>query len=90
LYAPLRFFLDFLREVPANGGDVRYAGLTPGQYASIAFTLVGVAVAVRVAKRPEAPLYLDGAPQPEPTTQSESPRASGRAPKSAKAAKARR
>jgi phosphatidylglycerol:prolipoprotein diacylglycerol transferase len=90
LYAPLRFFLDFLREVPANGGDVRYAGLTPGQYASIAFTVIGVLVAMRVANRPEAPLYLDGEPAPEPSSKSEPPRASGRAPKSAKTAKARR
>jgi len=94
LYAPLRFFLDFLREVPANGGDVRYAGLTPGQYASIAFTLVGIAVAMRVANRPEAPLYLEGHEGPESggsapdsTRKSEppAPRASGRAPKTAKA-----
>lgn len=92
LYAPLRFFLDFLREVPANGGDVRYAGLTPGQYASIAFTVVGVAVAMRVANKPEAPLYLDGQPgeprEPSAAPKGE-PRSSAPRPK-AKAAKARR
>ena len=63
LYAPVRFFLDFLRELPANGGDVRYAGLTPGQYASLAFTAVGIAVALRVARGPEVQLYIDGAPE---------------------------
>jgi len=37
LYAPVRFFLDFLRTV-----DVRYFGLTPGQYGSIALFIVGI------------------------------------------------
>jgi phosphatidylglycerol:prolipoprotein diacylglycerol transferase len=32
-YAPVRFALDFLREVPANGGDERYWGVTPAQVA---------------------------------------------------------
>lgn len=90
LYAPVRFFLDYLREVPANGGDVRYAGLTPGQYASLVFTLVGIAVAIRVARGPEAQLYIDGPPPASgaPARSTPAP-ASGRA-KSAKAAKARR
>lgn len=92
LYAPIRFFLDFLREVPANGGDVRYAGLTPGQYASLAFTAVGIAVALRVARGPEAQLYLDG--PPAGTAKGEPDRTSVRPkqPGSAKAgrAKARR
>ncbi|MGB5680206.1 MAG: prolipoprotein diacylglyceryl transferase family protein, partial [Polyangiales bacterium] len=29
VYAPVRFFLDFLRAAPLEGGDVRYGGLTP-------------------------------------------------------------
>jgi phosphatidylglycerol:prolipoprotein diacylglycerol transferase len=37
LYAPARFFLDFLRI-----GDARYFGLTPGQYAGIAVFLAAV------------------------------------------------
>lgn len=93
LYAPIRFFLDFLREVPANGGDVRYAGLTPGQYASLAFTVVGVAVALRVARGPEVPLYLDGAPAPagkgEPQPAVARPKAEA-ANKSGRRTKARR
>ncbi len=44
MYAPIRFFLDFLRAVPADGGDVRYGGLTPGQWGSIALFLTGLAV----------------------------------------------
>jgi len=35
LYMPIRFFLDFLRVPEALGGDTRYAGLTPAQYAAI-------------------------------------------------------
>jgi phosphatidylglycerol:prolipoprotein diacylglycerol transferase len=44
-YAPVRFFLDFLRADEASGvvgGDPRYGGLTPAQWAS--FGLLGVGV----------------------------------------------
>ncbi len=46
LYVPARFFLDFLRI-----GDVRYNGLTPGQYAGIAAFLAAVFLMVRIARR---------------------------------------
>ncbi len=44
LYGVPRFFLDFLREYPdvLAHGDARYLGLTPAQYASIAFVIVGL------------------------------------------------
>lgn len=42
LYTPARFALDFLRAPVSEGGDVRYAGLTPGQYASILFLSMGL------------------------------------------------
>jgi len=38
-YGPVRFFMDFLRP---ESTDVRYLGLTPGQYWSVAFTVVAV------------------------------------------------
>src|SRR5690606_35751210 len=44
LYAPVRFFLDFLRAEPESGGDVRYGSLTPGQWAS--FLILGVGLYV--------------------------------------------
>jgi phosphatidylglycerol:prolipoprotein diacylglycerol transferase len=44
VYAPVRFFLDFLRAAPLEGGDVRYAGLTPAQWSSIAMVAFGLAV----------------------------------------------
>ena len=44
VYAPVRFFLDFLRAAPLEGGDVRYAGLTPAQWSSVAMVGVGLAV----------------------------------------------
>jgi phosphatidylglycerol:prolipoprotein diacylglycerol transferase len=50
-YATVRFGLDFLRETPAYGGDVRYFGLTPGHYASLAMLVAGLSVALRVAHR---------------------------------------
>lgn len=58
-YAPVRFGLDYLREVPLHGGDVRYFGFTPGQYGSIAMLVAGVLVAVYVARGPEVPVYVD-------------------------------
>jgi phosphatidylglycerol:prolipoprotein diacylglycerol transferase len=39
LYAPLRFALDYLRLV-----DVRYLGLTPGQYGALALTIAAAAL----------------------------------------------
>jgi phosphatidylglycerol:prolipoprotein diacylglycerol transferase len=48
LYAPVRFGLDFLREGPDRGGDIRYLGLTPGQYGSLALFAVGLVLAYRV------------------------------------------
>jgi phosphatidylglycerol:prolipoprotein diacylglycerol transferase len=44
VYAPVRFCLDFLRAAPLEGGDVRYGGLTPAQWSSIAMVAVGLAV----------------------------------------------
>ncbi len=43
-YAPVRFFLDFLRAAPVEGGDIRYAGLTPAQWSSILMLGIGVTV----------------------------------------------
>lgn len=45
IYAPVRFALDFWRQV-----DVRYGGLTPGQYGSIALLLVGIYILSRQSK----------------------------------------
>jgi prolipoprotein diacylglyceryltransferase len=36
-YTPFRFLLDFLRD-----GEIRFAGLTAGQYAAVAFFLLGL------------------------------------------------
>jgi phosphatidylglycerol---prolipoprotein diacylglyceryl transferase len=55
VYAPIRFLLDFLRADDVAGGDPRYLGLTPGQYASIAMFLAAGALALRVfGQRPPA------------------------------------
>lgn len=46
LYAPVRFFMDFLRaedlESISKRSDVRWAGLTPAQYGSVALFFFGV------------------------------------------------
>ena len=44
LYAPVRFFLDFLRQTDQAGADPRYLGLTPAQYGSIACLVAGAAL----------------------------------------------
>lgn len=41
-YSVPRFFLDYLRAYDLANSDVRYFGLTPAQYACIAFTLIGL------------------------------------------------
>jgi phosphatidylglycerol---prolipoprotein diacylglyceryl transferase len=48
LYAPVRFGLDFLRLDDLAGGDERYAGLTPAQWACLGLFLFGVAMAARL------------------------------------------
>lgn len=72
-YAPVRFFLDYLREVPLYGGDVRYYGFTPGQYGAIAMMLAGMIVAVRVARGPAALVYTDGRSEPDPDGEPDAP-----------------
>lgn len=42
LYAPVRFFLDYLRIEGTEHSDVRWAGLTPGQYSSILMLFIGL------------------------------------------------
>jgi phosphatidylglycerol:prolipoprotein diacylglycerol transferase len=42
VYPFIRFPLDFLRETDANGGDVRYFGLTPGHFASLICLAIGL------------------------------------------------
>ena len=48
LYTPCRFMLDFLRAPVSEGGDIRYLGLTPGQYAAVGLFIAGVLVARRI------------------------------------------
>lgn len=59
-YGPVRFAMDFLRPVVT---DVRYAGFTPGQYWSIALTLLCVGFAVQRARSGQAPIGPAAFPQ---------------------------
>jgi phosphatidylglycerol:prolipoprotein diacylglycerol transferase len=52
-YAPVRFLLDFLRETDANGGDLRYAFLTPAQWACFGLFAIGLYMLHR-SRRPES------------------------------------
>lgn len=70
LYAPVRFGLDFLRIASADGGDHRYAGLTPAQWGCVALFSFGVCLALYLS------LSAQGAALPE----GESPADRGRHP----------
>jgi phosphatidylglycerol:prolipoprotein diacylglycerol transferase len=90
-YAPTRFFLDYLREVPIHGGDVRYFGFTPGQYGSIAMLIAGILVAIRIMRGPEATVYIDGTntpPQAAPGAGQPAAAAANSAPRGKKKRKA--
>ena len=50
-YAPVRFAMDFLRLPEAEGGDARYAGLTPAQWGGILLVAFGVISLARVIGR---------------------------------------
>lgn len=54
LHPPTRFLLDFLRAPAAEGGDVRFMGLTPAQYAAVGLFVVGV-MAMRTVRRSPLP-----------------------------------
>ena len=79
-YAPIRFSLDYLREVPTFGGDVRYGGFTPGQYWAVVMLFAGIMVALKVKSGPEPELYLDGAPpeEPKPATSDKAKKSKGK------------
>src|SRR5262249_35799694 len=51
LYAPVRFFLDFLRQTDLPGADARYLGLTVAQYGCIVLAGIGIALLVRDRRR---------------------------------------
>ncbi len=78
LYTPVRFGLDFMRKSAEEGGDARYLGLTPGQYASIAFFAFGVVLMARWAKRltPQMPELTPKMPEPTPQTPRSTPQTS--------------
>lgn len=63
LYAPVRFFLDYLR---LNSTDPRYASLTFAQWASIVAFAVALSVAVRVLRHGKPALTTDDAPPVKP------------------------
>jgi phosphatidylglycerol---prolipoprotein diacylglyceryl transferase len=48
IYAPVRFAMDYLRLEDAEGGDLRYAALTPAQWACIALFGLGLVLLTRL------------------------------------------
>ena len=51
-YPLVRFPLDFLRATDLDGGDARYLGLTPAQYACVALVGLGAWLLARAARTP--------------------------------------
>ena len=49
-YGVLRFILDFYRAADIPGADVRYFGLTPGQYSSIILLIIGLSIAKKIRR----------------------------------------
>lgn len=66
-YAPVRFGLDFLREQEGtlNGGDPRYGGLTPAQWACFGLLALGLFL-LRMAARDAASTSQEPAPPADP------------------------
>jgi phosphatidylglycerol---prolipoprotein diacylglyceryl transferase len=54
VYPWIRFPLDFLRAPAIDSGDVRYFGLTPGQYACFAFFGFGLYMLQRMRRQEAA------------------------------------
>jgi phosphatidylglycerol:prolipoprotein diacylglycerol transferase len=66
-YAPVRFAMDFLRVPENEGGDTRYAGLTPAQYGCMALFLYGIAMIFYVRKlKPRRAELIESIRAPEP------------------------
>jgi len=65
VYAPVRFFLDFLREQEQHGlsgGDPRYLGLTPAQWACFGLLAMGIYFLRMAFTAPKVP--DEGTPPP--------------------------
>jgi phosphatidylglycerol---prolipoprotein diacylglyceryl transferase len=86
-YAPVRFLLDFLREPETTGGDLRYGGLTPAQWACFGLLALGLwflryahihrddpqPVAASAPEAPEAPGDEEEARSSTETSSTEAP-----------------
>jgi phosphatidylglycerol:prolipoprotein diacylglycerol transferase len=82
MYAPIRFFFDYLRATDEEGGDVRYFGFTPGQYAAVALGLAGIGVVMFMRKHPN--IALPKAAMWPPVEEAPAPASKGRAKKKKK------
>ncbi len=58
LYAPVRFFLDFLRAGDVRWADARYWSLTPAQYGCLALLLAGIYLAATRKRHPMDRAYF--------------------------------
>jgi phosphatidylglycerol:prolipoprotein diacylglycerol transferase len=64
VYPVIRFPLDFLRATERDNGDVRYFGLTPGQYACVLLFFLGLWILRRTWNLPPTPPAQNGADKP--------------------------
>jgi phosphatidylglycerol:prolipoprotein diacylglycerol transferase len=72
-YAPVRFVMDFLRVSQGEGGDPRYANLTPAQWACIALFVYGLSMFFYVrhlrARGLDPAASVRAPPLPEPSAE---------------------
>lgn len=52
MYPPARLGFDFLRHTDLQGADVRWVGLTPAQWGSVAMMVAGAAVLTHLMRQP--------------------------------------
>ena len=84
-YAVIRFGLDFLRESPTNGGDIRYFGFTPGHYWSIIMFITGLVILRRSFTHAPSSAFINAAPSSEKATPSATMSAHSNSPATAAA-----
>jgi phosphatidylglycerol:prolipoprotein diacylglycerol transferase len=70
-YSPVRFAMDFLRIPESEGGDSRYAGLTPAQFGCIALFLYGLVMIGYVRKLRARGIELEDSVRAPPPTEPE-------------------
>ncbi len=60
MYAPVRFFMDFLRNTDLKNADVRWGALTPAQWGCIVMAIGGASLYAWLREQPPVTVATDG------------------------------